>query len=87
MLNIVGPDYLVPILHLPIDTIKVYARQYPDRLPPRFRPPGIKKLLWVEADVLAWIDSFRPKPKTIFKGRKASPAYSPDQTVSDGNNA
>ncbi len=59
--NVVGPEYLSPILHLPVATIKTYSRQYPERLPPRFRPPGIKKLLWIESDVITWMNSFRPK--------------------------
>jgi len=77
-INIVGPEYLEPIMHLPVATIKVYARQFPDRLPPRWKPPGGKKLLWLESDVLDWVQACRTaKPvakQSIFRGRKAAGA-------------
>lgn len=77
-IHIVGPEYLEPILHLPVATIKVYARQFPERLPPRWKPPGIKKLLWLESDVIDWIhacSTAKPAPKpSIFRGRKAAGA-------------
>ena len=59
--NIVGPEYLVPLLHRTIKTIRVDATRRPASLPPRLLIPGSSKLLWVEADVLEWINSFRPK--------------------------
>lgn len=84
--NIVGPEYLVPILHLPVDTIKVYARSRPDSLPPRWQPPGIRKLLWLESDVLDWIQSFSAKSKEHKKrGRPVSRAYAQDLQPSDGS--
>jgi hypothetical protein len=65
-INIVGPEYLEPIMHLPVATIKVYARQFPERLPPRWKPPGGKKLLWLESDAIDWINACRTvKPAPI----------------------
>jgi hypothetical protein len=75
--NVVGPEYLVPLLHRALSTIKVDARARPETLPPRLRIPGSSKLLWVEADVIEWLDKCReakPKAKedaarpSIFRG-------------------
>ena len=86
--NIVGPEYLVPILHLPVDTIKVYARSRPESLPPRWQPPGIRKLLWLESDVLDWIQSFSAKSKEPKKrGRPVSQAYLQDTKPLGGSTA
>jgi len=63
---IVGPEYLVPLLHRTIATIKVDARRKPESLPPRLRIPGSVQLLWVEADVIDWINSMRA-PKTVAR--------------------
>jgi hypothetical protein len=75
-LKVVGPEYLEPLLHRTVATIKVDARRKPESLPPRLAIPGSKKLLWLEQDVIDWIKSFstqaaeEPKRKSIFKGRK-----------------
>lgn len=73
--NVVGPEYLVPLLHRAISTIKVDARARPETLPPRLKIPGSAKLLWLESDVLEWLNGCRTvKPevsKSIFRGRKA----------------
>jgi len=55
--NVVGPEYLVPILQRELSTIKVDARRKPESLPPRLDIPGSKKLLWLESDVIDWIKS------------------------------
>jgi hypothetical protein len=72
--NVVGPEYLVPLVHRSIETIKVDARRKADSLPPRLKIPGSTKLLWLEADVIAWINDCRTAPepanKSLFKGRK-----------------
>ena len=72
---VVGPDYLVPLLHRTLATIKVDARARPESLPPRLKIPGSAKLLWVEAVVLNWLVECQsrtlPAEKvSIFKGRK-----------------
>lgn len=74
--KVVGPEFLAPLVHRTIDTIKVDARRKPQSLPPRLSIPGSTKLLWLESDVLAWLNGCRtakePEPanKSIFKGRK-----------------
>lgn len=73
--NVVGPEYLVPLVHRTVETIKVDARRKPASLPPRLVIPGSAKLLWLESDVIAWIDACRTaKPAeprvSIFRGRK-----------------
>lgn len=72
--KVVGPEYLVPLTHRTLATIKVDARSRPETLPPRLKIPGSAKLLWLESDVLAWLQSCRTakdveKP-SIFRGRK-----------------
>lgn len=72
--KVVGPEYLVPLVHRSLETIKVDARRKPASLPPRLAIPGSTKLLWLESDVIAWIDKCRtnqePANKSLFKGRK-----------------
>lgn len=78
--KVVGPEYLVPLVHRTVSTIKVDARRKPESLPPRLMIPGSKKVLWLESDVLAWIKSQSsandqqksPERKSLFKGRKAA---------------
>ena len=60
-INVVGPEYLVPLLHRELQTIKVDARRKPESLPPRLVIPGSSKLLWLESDVVAWINDCRVK--------------------------
>jgi predicted DNA-binding transcriptional regulator AlpA len=72
--NIVGPEYIAELLGMEVSTIKVDARRKPESLPPRLELPGHRKLRWVEADVIAWLNSFRPKEKKKA-GRPVSPAY------------
>jgi len=55
--NVVGPEYLVPLLQRELSTIKVDARRKPESLPPRLNIPGSKKLLWLESEVHDWIKS------------------------------
>ena len=78
--KVVGPEYLAPLVHRAVSTIKVDARRKPESLPPRLVIPGSKKVLWLESDVLAWIkgkssangQQKTPERKSIFKGRKAA---------------
>ena len=83
--HVVGPEYLAPLVHRTVETIKVDARRKPDSLPPRLAIPQSTKLLWLVSDVHAWLDKCRtakepePQPEakpaarpSIFRGRKAS---------------
>lgn len=75
ILKVVGPEYLVPLLHKQVSTIRVDASRRPESLPPRLLIPGSTKLLWLESDVLAWIESCRtakPEKTSIFKGRRSN---------------
>lgn len=69
--NIVGPEYLANLLQKQVSTIKVDSRRKPETLPPRLQLPGSTKLLWVEEDVLTWLNSFRPakEPEKKKTGR------------------
>lgn len=78
--QIVGPEFLMPIMGCTLSTIKVYARSQPEKLPPRFRIPGSNRIRFAMPDVLDWVEKCREKPPepepvkvktSIFKGRKA----------------
>jgi hypothetical protein len=58
-LKILDADDLVPILRRTAETIKTDARRRPQSLPPRLRIPGSSKLIWLEKDVLEWLDGCR----------------------------
>lgn len=74
--KVVGPEYLVPLVHRSLETIKVDARRKANSLPPRLKIPGSTKLLWLETDVIAWLKGCRtakePEPanKSLFNRRK-----------------
>lgn len=40
-------------------TIEVDVTRRPQSLPPRFRIPGSRRVLWLEADVFKWMDKHR----------------------------
>lgn len=61
--KVVGPEYLIPLTHRTLATIKVDARARPETLPPRLKIPGSSRLLWLEADVLDWLQSCRTAKK------------------------
>lgn len=73
--RVVGPEYLAPLVHRTVATIKVDARRKPESLPPRLAIPYSGKLLWLESDVHAWLNKCRTAKepdakKSIFRGRK-----------------
>jgi len=41
----------------------------PDRLPPPIRVPGSSRLVWLEADVLAWLESHKSKVEAAPRKR------------------
>lgn len=61
--NIVGPEYIAELLGIEVSTVKIDARTKKQSLPPRLEIPGRKALMWVEEDVLDWLNSFRPQVK------------------------
>lgn len=52
---------LAPLLGRAASTIKTDVRRRPETLPPRFKIPGSNRVMWLEADVLAWIEAQRNK--------------------------
>lgn len=54
---------LAPLLGRAVSTIKTDVRRRPETLPPRFKVPGSNRLMWLEADVLAWIEEQRRTSK------------------------
>jgi hypothetical protein len=54
-----GPEELAPLLRRTVDTIKTDARRRPESLPPRLQIPGSKRLVWLEQDVVDWINRCR----------------------------
>jgi predicted DNA-binding transcriptional regulator AlpA len=54
-----GPRELATILKKGVDTIKTDSRRRPETLPPRLKIPGSNRLLWLESDVVAWLQACR----------------------------
>lgn len=80
-IKVVGPEYLVPLVHRSVETIKRDAYRSPESLPPRMIIPGSKKLLWLESMVYDWFKELAeqcgPQPErkvSIFPGRKSTRA-------------
>lgn len=57
------PEDLAPLLDRAVSTIRADARRRPETLPPRLRIPGSNRLVWVEADVIEWIEEHRNASK------------------------
>ena len=58
-----GPADLAVLLRRKESTIKVDARRRPETLPPRFQVPGTNRLMWLETDVLEWMEMVRQESK------------------------
>lgn len=54
-----GPEDLAQLLRRTPDTIRADAARKPESLPPRLRIPGSSRLLWLESDVVQWIEKCR----------------------------
>lgn len=63
---------LSEIIYRAVPTIKSDLIRKPESLPPRILIPGSKKLVWLEADVLLWLEKHRelPKPQPRFLRRR-----------------
>lgn len=59
--KLVGPEYLANLLHKTVATIRADAQRRPQSLPPRMRIPDSRKLLWLEEDVMKWLDKHRTR--------------------------
>ena len=61
--KMIGPDELATLLRRTPQTLKVDARRRPHTLPPRFEIPGTNRLMWLESDVVEWIETVRVQSK------------------------
>ena len=60
-LKTLGPEDLAPLLRRTVNTIKTDARRRPESLPPHLEIPGSRKLMWLESDVIEWLQACRAK--------------------------
>lgn len=74
MPNIVGPEYLAPLLRRTVSTIKIDVSRRPESLPPRLKIPGSGKLLWLESDVLTWLLSCRTAVDAAPAAKRGRPS-------------
>jgi hypothetical protein len=56
-LQTIGPEELGRLIGRTRKSIKVDCHRRPQTLPPRFRIPGTRKLLWRVKDVRDWMDA------------------------------
>lgn len=54
-------DGLAKILNRSPQTISSQASKHPERLPPRVRLPGSRRVLWLKKDVEEWLEKHRDK--------------------------
>jgi len=83
--NIVGPEYLADLLQKTVKTIKTDVTRRPESLPPRLAIPGSARLMWVESDVIDWLNSFRPAAKK--KPGRPSQVSQQSRQALDGSSA
>lgn len=65
-----GVDELSVLIFRAVPTIKNDLYRKPSSLPPRIVMPGSKKLVWLEGDVLAWLEQCRAvveRPKAAIQ--------------------
>jgi hypothetical protein len=73
--KVVGPEYLVPLIHRAVATIKADVHRRPESLPPRLLIPGSAKMLWLDTDVHKWLESCRTvKPEPEVKPKRGRPS-------------
>ena len=59
----IGIEELSIILHKAVPSIRSDICRRPDRLPPRIKMPGSSRMIWLESDVVEWINQNRLQPK------------------------
>lgn len=52
-------EELAPLLRRSATTIRTDVRRRPETLPPRMRLPGSNRLMWLESDVVTWLEQCR----------------------------
>jgi len=55
----IGADELAKLLGRSVETVKSDVRRRPQTLPTRLKIPGSKQLLWLESDVVAFLQKAR----------------------------
>ena len=55
-------DDLAKVLNRSPATIATEVSKNPDKLPPRLRLPGSRRVLWLKEDVEKWINEHRSEP-------------------------
>jgi len=50
---------MAKLLHKTRRTLEVDVTRRPETLPPRLNIPGSRKVLWLEADVMKWLEKCR----------------------------
>ena len=55
----IGVDELSTLIFRAVPTIKNDLYRKPNSLPPRIVMPGSKKLVWLESDVIDWMEKCR----------------------------
>jgi hypothetical protein len=77
-LRTLSPADLAKIVGKKESTLKKELTTNPGRYPPRFRPPGSNKILWLESVVIAWVDKVQngtwEAPKRRTGRRRQVPA-------------
>lgn len=58
-------EQLAILIHKSPSSVRSDASRNPSVLPPIFRIPGTKRLLWRMSDVEAWLASFASKPAEL----------------------
>ena len=52
-------DELAPLLKRDVETLRRDLNRRPESLPPKLMIPGSRRLVWLEQDVKAWLQSCR----------------------------
>lgn len=58
-LKTLGVAELSVLIHRAVPSIKSDLTRKPESLPPRIKMPGSKRLLWLEHDVIEWLQMCR----------------------------
>lgn len=68
-LRTLGPAEIAQILGKSESTIRREASTNPENLPPRFKPPGCNKVLWLEHVVIKWVSDVQLGRAVVNKVR------------------
>lgn len=57
--KLVDVEYIAQLFHKTPATVRADLARRPKSLPPRLMIPDTRKLLWLESDVLSWLEDQR----------------------------